>query len=147
MQNFNRQLPIALTLLLVAANAMAGSVTQLGRYLIVKNQATTEQQDLLTQVFQIHFPKNIKTVGEATRFLLKTSGYSLVKQSEPSNQDYILNWPLPEIQRDFGPMSLQEGLKTLAGNTYQLLIDPIHRLVSFRLKNIYSGNYQLRNPN
>jgi conjugative transfer region protein (TIGR03748 family) len=142
MQRLNRQLFIVFLFILVTATAAVGSVTQLGRYLTVQNQATAEQQDLLKQICRRHFAKSIRTVGGAMRHLLRDSGYSLADRADLS---CLLNRSLPQVQRDFGPIALQEGLSTLAGNTYQLLVDPMHRLVSFRLKNIYSGNYRLHN--
>ena len=46
--------------------------------------------------------------------------------------------PLPMVDRDFGPMTISQGLETLAGSHFQLLIDPVHRQIAFRLKlNLY----------
>ena len=39
--------------------------------------------------------------------------------------------PLPEVHRQLGPMSLQQALETLAGPAFQLVEDPVHRLVAF----------------
>lgn len=41
--------------------------------------------------------------------------------------------PLPEVHRNLGPMCLEEGLLTLVGFPFGLVIDPVHRLIGLRL--------------
>ncbi|MGH8490231.1 MAG: FimV/HubP family polar landmark protein, partial [Gammaproteobacteria bacterium] len=54
----------------------------------------------------------------------------------------LLGWPLPAVHRTLGPMRLDEALKTLAGPAHYLVVDPVHRLVSFELREPYQGLVQ-----
>lgn len=119
----------------MAHAASAADTTRVGQYLSVKNEALAIQQDLLTQTFQVKFPANVKTVREAMQYILRFSGYALASDSQlvtPVKAMLVL--PLPLAHRALGPITLQDGLIALAGNTFTLLADPVHRLISFRLK-------------
>ncbi len=39
--------------------------------------------------------------------------------------------PLPAVHRSLGPMTLRDALKTLAGPAFNLVQDPVHRLITF----------------
>lgn len=115
--------------------AFAADTTRVGQYLSVKNEALPMQQDLLTQTFQVKFPTTVKTVREAMQYILRFSGYALANEPQLGTQAKVmLALPLPVAHRALGPITLQDGLITLAGNTFTLLADPVHRLISFRLK-------------
>lgn len=119
------------------------SATTVGRYLSVQNQALTAQTDLLQQTFQIRFPSHIKTISDAMRYTLRFSGYSLVDYKNlPSEAQAMIVLPLPQVDRTLGPVNLQGGLLTLAGDSFGLLVDPVHRLISFRLKPTLQTIYQ-----
>lgn len=124
-------------------SSASSSSVYIDRYLTISNKPTTEQVDLLSQNFHVRFPNRVQTVGGAIHYLLRSSGYVLLDKSMSNEAQYLLSRPLPKVQRNFGPMSLKDGLVTLAGNTFQLIVDPAHRLISFEQKNIYSGQYQL----
>lgn len=119
------------------------SHTSVGRYLSVTNQALPQQNDLLNQTFQIHFPPSVKTVGEGMNYLLQFSGYRLVSENTliPEAQQ-LMQLPLPQSDRALGPLTLKEGLLVMAGKPFGLLVDPVHRLISFRLLNAYQTIYQ-----
>ena len=51
------------------------SVIGVGRYLNESIGASSSQQDLMQQTFQLKFPGAIKTVGGALNYLLHFSGY------------------------------------------------------------------------
>lgn len=124
------------------------SNTIIGRYLDVSNQPSAHQQDLLNQTFQMRFPPFVKTVGNAMNYLLQMSGYSLVSTNLliPSVKQLML-LPLPESHCMLGPLTVKEGLLTLAGKPFGLLVDPVHRLISFRLLAPYATLYQTSSPN
>ena len=111
---------------------MAASDVQVGRYATVRAVPTPDQRDLLVAQVSLSFPKTVATVGEAVRHLLQSSGYRLSPQhaAEPTRQS-LLTLPLPEPHRTLGPMPLKTALETLAGPTFRLVEDPVHRLVSF----------------
>ena len=128
---------ISLILLNQTVNADT-QATQISRYLTIQNQALVAQQNLLQQTFQVKFPNSVKTIEDAIKHLLRFSGYSLVEKNILSKEaQNLLPLPLPQTHRNLGPLSLEDGLITLIGNPYGLLIDPIHRLISVRLKPAY----------
>jgi conjugative transfer region protein (TIGR03748 family) len=118
------------------------SNTVLGRYLTTATEPLPAQTDLLSQSFDVHFPRDIVTVGSAIKYLLNNSGYQMVDTHtlDPESIQMLL-LPLPDIDRDLGPMTLLQGLQTLAGQTFQVVIDPVHRLIAFRLKAEYQAQY------
>ena len=114
-----------------SSNAYASDV-QVGRYSLLSAEPTEAQTDLLGTTVTVHFPAQIQTVGEAVGYLLKRSGYRLAETEAlaPEAKD-LLALPLPSVHRQLGPMSLRRALETLAGPTFQLVQDPLHRLVAF----------------
>ncbi len=130
---------LMLNLTTVVASA---DTTQVDRYLVVANQPLAAQSNLLTQTFQVRFPYTINTIGAAIHYLLRFSGYSLVEgRYQTTEVAAVLARPLPEINRNFGPMTLQTGLMTLIGKPFGLLLDPVHRLLDFRLLPDYQKLY------
>lgn len=120
--------------------------TSIDRYLLVANEPLVSQVDLLQQTFEIRFPSKVHTIHDAINYLLQFSGYRLADNRFMSVEvKAMLSQPLPIVDRVFGPMTLQKGLETLAGEQFQLLIDPIHREISFRLKKSYLKLYQSSN--
>lgn len=134
---------LACASLLSTAEANVEGNVIIGRYLTVNAKPHHSQQHLLQQQIQIKFPENILTVKQAMEFMLQFSGYRLAPFNQTGRDvKAMLEQPLPEIDRTFGPVSLQEGLVTLAGGAFYLLIDPVHRLVSFEIRPRYSGLYE-----
>ena len=116
---------------------------QLSRYTTRLPQVTAAQQNLLAAVVTISFPQSVKTIGEALGHLLKGSGYKLAgaDYSDPfTRRMYRLE--LPTVQRTLGPVSIEQGLRALAGAAWELVEDPVHRLISFELKEGYRKHYQ-----
>ncbi len=108
---------------------------EMGRYLSVSSKPLHEQENLLAQVFQVHFPQGVQTVGDAMHYLLKNSGYSLVNEAHQSEAlKNTLKKPLPLIDRHFGPMTLKDALVTLVGPAFYLVNDPLNREVNFKVK-------------
>ena len=135
---------IIFTMLLAAScihNAYAD--TQVGRYLTVGNDVSLAQSDPLQQTFQLVFPDSVNRVGDAINFLLVNTGYTLASQgSQSATVIELLQQPLPLSVRALGPTTVQAGLLALAGNAFQLVVDPAHRLVSFRLRQQYQSIYR-----
>lgn len=133
-------------LAVVSARATEDS-TQIGRYMTAQDGPKPEQLDLLKQEMQVKFPDSVKTIGDAMNYLLQYSGYSLVPSDIQSDAlKKTLNKPLPTIDRSFGPMKLDEGLKVLAGPVFDLVQDPLNRVVDFKLKPAYSKLYEKKTP-
>jgi len=87
-----------------------------GRYASLIAAPTEAQTNLLSRIITVKFPSRVKTVGAATRHLLRGSGYRLAGESaaDPARFD-LLNFPLPTAHRSLGPMPLQDALETLGG--------------------------------
>lgn len=116
----------------------------IGRYVTVAAKPQPAQQYLLQQRIDVRFPKNVLTLGHAVRFLLRFSGYRLVNTlSMQSAARTLLCQPLPEVDKTLGPMPLMAGLKTLVGMPFCVLVDPVHRLMSFELKPPYRHVYRV----
>lgn len=115
-----------------SANPQANAV-QTGRYSILTAKPTEAQVELLATTVMIRFPQRIQTVGEAVHYLLQRSGYRLVPADflDPEAAA-LLALPLPAVHRSLGPMTLRDALTTLAGPAFQLVQDPVHRLMTFQ---------------
>lgn len=126
---------VTLTSLISLQSSAAADVTQINRYATVDNKPLASQINPLLSVQQIHFPLEIKTVGEAINWWLQYSGFSLVAQDkQPESLQMLMNQPLPQIHRNLGPLSVKEGLLVLAGKQVFVLVeDPLLREVNFKL--------------
>jgi len=126
------------------ALALAEEVTEqairVGRYSAILPVPTAAQNNPLQTVIEVQFPDPIHTVGDALRHVLQGSGYRLaqVYASDPAMTD-LLSQPLPEAHRGLGPLTLEAALTTLTGPTFRLVIDPLHRLLSFEVRETYRG--------
>jgi type IV pili sensor histidine kinase/response regulator len=95
-------------------------------------EPTEAQTDLLGTTVTVHFPAQIQTVGEAVRYLLRRSGYRLAETEALAPETKgLLALPLPTVHQQLGPMPLRRALEMLAGLTFQLVQDPVHRLIAF----------------
>ena len=112
---------------------------RLGRYTFIEPGAEAEQQDILSAVISETFPQHVTTVGQALEVLLKDSGYALAPDDVACpSLAAVKAWPLPEVHRTLGPIRLAEALTLLVGQeTHSLVVDPLHRLVSFEAKPRY----------
>ncbi len=128
---------LCLNLFGTAVTSFAANVS-IGRYLSVAAKPVPSQQQLLQQQIQIKFPQNVFTVKQAIQVMLQFSGYRLANTKSMGNAaKAMLHLPLPEVDRTLGPMSLEQGLMTLAGNAFYLLVDPVHRLIAYEIKPQY----------
>ena len=105
---------------------------QVGRYSVIAAVPTEAQADLLATTLTIRFPERIRTLGESVRYLLQRSGYRLAKiESIGPDTVNLFALPLPAVHRSLGPMTLRDALTILAGATFNLVQDPVHRLITF----------------
>ena len=133
---------LCVSVLSMSVTSFANDVI-VGRYLSVVEKPQNDQQRLLQQRIQIKFPQDILTIKQAVKFILRFSGYHLCsenKLSQPARE--MLRQSLPEVDRTFGPMTLEQGLQTLAGNMFYLLLDPVNRMIGFEIKPAYRHLYQ-----
>jgi len=114
-----------------SSNAYASDL-QVGRYSLLSAEPTEAQTDLLATSVTVHFPAQIQTVGEAVGHLLRHSGYRLADTEALAPETKgLLALALPTVHRQLGPMPLRRALETLAGPTFHLVQDPLHRLIAF----------------
>jgi len=105
---------------------------QVGRYSMLSATPTKAQADLLVATITVQLPKRIHTIGEAIHYLLQRSGFRLAASEAMAPETTVLfDLPLPAVHRNLGPLSLQKALETLAGPAFQLVQDPMHRLIAF----------------
>ena len=132
-QGASRRRPTALQI------AAADIPVRVGRYSTIAPTATAAQADLLQVVVRIRFPAQITTLRPAFEHLLERSGYRLAPAPATDPRlDVLMREPLPQVHRSLGPITLQRALETLAGPAWILVVDPVHRLVSFELAKPYA---------
>lgn len=122
------------------AEGLTEQVIRVGRYSAIVPVPTIAQNNPLQAVIEVQFPDHIYTVGDALRHVLQGSGYRLAQAyaSDPAMTG-LLSQPLPEAHRELGPVTLEAALTTLAGPSFRLVIDPLHRLLSFEVRETYRG--------
>lgn len=114
----------------------AANVTQVNRYATVANKPLAAQVNPLLAVQQIHFPQEIKTIGQAVEWWLRYSGFTLVaKEKQPESLQAVMRQPLPQIDKNLGPLTVRDGLEVLVGQqVFTLVEDSLLRQVNFQLK-------------
>lgn len=107
--------------------------TLVSRYTAISLQPRAADIDPMRIVAQVNFPRmNIKTVGEAIRYLLVRTGYDLVEESQLDPLVVALFAKrLPDSQRTLGPYHVDTMLKILIGPAFRLSTDHGSRRISF----------------
>ncbi len=114
------------------------SSLQVSRYVDLMPGPTEAQQNPLHLVLpNVVFNQKIKSVGQAINYLLKDTGYKLTRFHPDKRVYTMFRLPLPKIHRHMGPLTLEQALKTLSGEPWMLAVDPINRLISFQLPDLY----------
>lgn len=105
-----------------------------GRYTAVKNIAPMDQLNPLKVVIKTRIPQSVQTVRQAVDFLLVRSGYQIADDVVLSTEaKTLLGHQLPQVHRKIGPMTLDRALRTLAGDAFSLIVDPVNRRVGYEL--------------
>jgi type IV pili sensor histidine kinase/response regulator len=130
------------SLLLLAADRCFADVEQnrLARYSVTALPTASVSADPLTMPVDIQFSPMVITTEQALVELLTPSGYRLASTiaSCPSYAS-VLAWPLPAMHRHLVAPRLDHALELLAGPAHYVVFDPVHRLVSFELREAYSS--------
>lgn len=113
----------------------AANITQIGRYASVKNQALKAQINPLQTIQQVHFPSSFQTIGQAVEHWLNYSGFHLApKQKQSPSLQMVLKQPLPQVDRNFGPLTISDGLTVLVGQRlFSLKHNDLLREINFKL--------------
>ena len=133
-------LALVLTSLAPLASWAADGARQVERYSTIAPVASAVQTDPLEAVVTIVFPNQITTVDEALRYVLRRSGHRLAsaEAADPASS-VLVQQPLPEVHRRLGPITVARALSTLTGPAWSMVVDPVHRLVSFDLAQDYAA--------
>jgi type IV pili sensor histidine kinase/response regulator len=127
-------LPLTSLLVFAALTAQCANLTQINRYATVANQPLPAQVNPLLAVQQVYFHHEIKTIGEALINWLRFSGFHLAasdKQLESLNS--LLAQPLPQVDRNLGPLTVLDGLRVLVGlHEFEVIQDPLLREINFK---------------
>lgn len=106
---------------------------QVGRYHTINAVPTKEQQALLQVIIEVTLPEEVGDIQSAVDYLLLRSGYQFTALPLADDIQQLLQKPIPAVHRHLGPMTLESALQTLAGEPFQLTIDPVHRQVGYQL--------------
>lgn len=133
-----RLFSMGLVLLYSSSVNAAMNYTHFGRYLSVTNTPSDHDPYELNMTVQREFPHSVKTVGQAIHYTLHQTAYQLVPdaKTDPAIQT-MYHQPLPVYLRSIGPMPLKMALLSLSGHVYQLAVDPVHRLITYKIRNPY----------
>lgn len=113
---------------------------QTGRYTHVKNIPPVDQANPLKVVVLTKIPQSAQTIGDSVNYLLARSGYSLADTRVMSNETRtLISLPLPQVQRNIGPITLDKALKVLGGDSFELVVDPVNRIINFELASKFGG--------
>ena len=108
------------------------SVKKLSRYTNISTGYSAQRTNPLNTVVSVKYPPSIQTVGQAIFYSLEESGYSLSEEEHLTDEaKTLLSLPLPRSHRQFKYLSVEAILKTLAGEAYSLLVDPVTRKINF----------------
>ncbi|BFM18925.1 hypothetical protein R50073_51080 (plasmid) [Maricurvus nonylphenolicus] len=129
---------LSLVLLSPSLEAMnTDNVVKDSRYVSVQIGATQAQSHVLQSMIRVSIPDDITTVGSALQYLLEPYGYQLDDQIETakvSDLYVLLTRPLPAPHRTLEAMTLQDALSVLGGESFDVVINPVLRTISYDLK-------------
>ena len=120
------------------ANSQNQEIT-VSRYSTVSIPAAVAQRQPLTAVISLNLNRNATTVLHAIEQVLHDSGYRLSTMHPDRRVNQLFNLPLPKIHRTLGPITVSGALKTLAGSPWELVVDPVNRLVTFQLPDTFQN--------
>lgn len=133
-----KTLPLILTAAAIALQgtsvAQEAPVAKSGRYVRVVASVPSEQVKPLDTVVSVTFPRReVRTVGDAARHLVRRTGYGIAVDSEAPSpaHERVTGFPLPEVHRSFESVTVMGVLEALGGEAYRPVIDHASRTVTF----------------
>lgn len=97
--------------------------------------AGTKKYDPLRLKMVMRFPSNVKTIQQATQYMLETVDYKLtLSPLNPEETRKILSRPLLPQDRIGGLQTIEDGLLQISGDDTVLIIDRENKLISFELQ-------------
>lgn len=115
---------------------------QASRYAKAYPSAKAVQVDPLSSIVKIKFPNDVQTIKQAIEYLLGPTGYRLapVEFSDPYVKNVFIS-ELADIHREIGLIRVDDAIKTIVGKPWELVEDPVNRMVTLELKNGYRQHY------
>lgn len=112
-------------------------------------ESVPEQYDPLSSVMSIEFGEGIVTVGDAVNQVVKPIGFELVSEGQRVSLllPELLAEPLPDMQRSMDHLRVREILRTLGGPGFMLVVDVVHRAITFDPRPRYMPIGQESTPN
>ena len=122
------------------ASMCVNAQTQVGRYLTVPGSLTVEQVSPFQQTFQMILPNSVQTIGAAIRLIISNTGYQLLsRDASDSTIGQLMDKPVPLAMRNIQSSTVKNVLLGFVGEPFQLVIDPVHKIITFKLKDNYQS--------
>lgn len=137
------RIAIVLFVVLLSGVANASADVQIARYTTYSPVPSMQERDPLSSVVQMIFPKNILTLDQAFDYLIRRTGYKMapLENSDPL-LPLLLVSEVPQVHREIGPITVEDAMKTLAGEPWEFVIDPVNRYVSFELRPQFRNDFE-----
>lgn len=129
MNAITQKIMMVLATLTLTPVSVANEKARTDRYTLISIEARSDQAQPLTALTNVTLGRDIQSVGDAIREVLKGSGYRW--QSDGRNDLLLNDLPLPAVVRHMGPIRINDALQTLAGEAWILRMDNLHRVVWF----------------
>jgi hypothetical protein len=106
-----------------------------GNNYIYADMKSISDINLLDQNISIKFGSHVVTIDDAIDKLLLNSGYKLagINNQDQYTQAMLAN-KFPATQKSITNASLRQSLLALTGNNFDMIVDPIHRIISLKIK-------------
>jgi len=129
---------VMLAFLLGVSQTHAEDYLQVARYLDVRTVPAIDQTEVLKAPVMKTIPPQVKSVGKAIKFIAKTINWDTTEDPFLLMEvSALYKKRLPDVHRNLVGQSIQQALMTVAGPAYQLVVDPVSRQVSFKLRKKY----------
>lgn len=125
------------SVLVGTSSAQEPRIYEAGRYVRVVAVPDQAQARPLETVVSLAFPRrDISTVGDAARYLLRRTGYTIPDVDAGAFPEHakVTGFALPEVHREFDGVTISSILDALAGAAYRPVINDEERTVVFELK-------------
>jgi len=109
-------------------------LVQTGRYTAVYAVPTDAQRDPLQAIVTVSFPAEVETIGQAIDYLLVDTGYAIADALYWDVEVFdLVRHSLPAIQRELGPLTILDAVRTIVGPAFSVSIDPVDRRVNVEI--------------
>lgn len=104
-------------------------------YTLIAEDTSQVSNDLNIMVYK---NINAQTVEAGLQQLLAGSGWQLATQKNADPDiSRLYHQRYPDFKRHLNPIKLSDALQYIAGNAWDLVVDPVNKLVSFQLNQSY----------